>query len=174
MRKIVLAVIAAFALVFAGIALAAAPQGKLTGGADVATGVGISRIDISGQITDGETVYVARNNDKSGDCNDDAGSVNVRYGPGDGAIYPILCAHYTGNQDISVDYFDPVVDAYVVFRIRDRGQPGSKDIFEYQTTSTASNAKNRVNLGTKGSGNQATPLIRGAVSDGNYSVTAAQ
>jgi hypothetical protein len=185
MRKIVISFALFGVLALAATAYAATPQGKLTGASDVATTIGIERIVVAGPIRDGETVYVNVRNDRSGDCDGDTGRVLITYSEseddrassgewsddGDKAKYDILCAHYVGDS-MTVSYFDEHLNTYVVFRIRDNGSPSRKDRFTYATTSAAEKATLWVNVGTDTSGNDLTPLVPAALSDGNFQVKA--
>jgi len=155
------------ALTFAGVAAAATPQGKLTGGATLTSNpLGIHSITVVTTIVDGETVDTAKNNDRTGDCDGDSGKIKVTYGY-HYAYYNILCAHYTGDLAMMVDYYDSKLCKYVIFRVKDRP---TGDSFLYQTATTATRAMNWVNLGTGDSGNNATPLISTPMS-GDFSIT---
>ncbi len=172
------------ALTFAGVAAAATPQGKLTGGATLTSNpLGIHSVTVVTTIVDGETVDVAKNNDRTGDCDGDSGKIKVTYGyhsnsadtssttgghgGSDYRYYDILCAHYTGDLAMMVDYFDSKLCKYVVFRVKDRP---TGDRFLYQTETTATGAMNWVNMGTGDSGKTATPLIATPMS-GDFSIT---
>ena len=80
------------ALALAGIAWAATAEGKLTGdfkwntpgrGRSKGRSNGIHAISTTqpggAPILDGETLYVNQNNDPSGDCNGDSGTITVQY-----------------------------------------------------------------------------------------------
>jgi hypothetical protein len=173
------------ALTFAGVAAAATPQGKLTGGATLTSNpLGIHSITVVTTIVDGETVDVAKNNDRTGDCDGDSGKIKVTYGSssssadtsstnvdwGSGSSYHyyyIHCAHYTGDLAMMVDYYDSKLCKYVIFRVKDRP---TGDSFLYHTATTAAGAMSWVNLGTGDSGNNASPLISTPMS-GDFSVT---
>src|SRR5580765_2329860 len=140
-------------------AFAATPQGRITGGADVATSIGIDRIVIRTQIKDGETEYVGALNDKSGDCDGDTGQVNVTYSDHTKAISNIVCAHYTNNHVLGqgfVSYwYDAKLGTNVLFAFFDGGSPVSKDTVNIATTTNTTMAQNWVNYGYAGSGAQA-------------------
>jgi hypothetical protein len=172
------------ALTFAGVAAAATPQGKLTGGATLTSNpLGIHSVTVITTIVDGETVDVAKNNDRTGDCDGDSGKIKVTYGGyhsssadtsstngGSGSYYRyynIICAHYTGDLAMMVDYYDSKLCKYVIFRVKDRP---TGDSFLYRTATTATGAMNWVNLGTGDSGNNATPLMSTPMS-GDFSIT---
>lgn len=163
-------------LALAGIASAATPKGHLTGGADVTTSFGIERIVTNSSIDDGERVNVAKMNDKSNDCNDDTGAVNIRYGPGDGRRYEIICAHYTG-EGMGFYYDDTKLGKYVVVYIVDGGSPARNDhvavgAIPDDTPTNAQLALQWVNRGYAGSGakklGMAFPQV--AASRGNYTI----
>ena len=168
--------------VFSATASAAAPQGEFTGGANVGSmkSIGITRVSVHTAIVDGEQVDVGLNNDKSGDCDGDSGSVDVRYGFRSVATIPILCAHFTTRGNAMVmDWYDPDVGGYVEFRVRDLGSPVSGDVLEYQTLIAPRNSTDEatvrswVNLGQRvGNPNGGPALIRVAGSTGDYHVTA--
>ena len=155
------------ALTFAGVAAAATPQGKLTGGATLTSNpLGIHSVTVITTIVDGETADVAKNNDRTGDCDGDSGKIKVTYGY-HYSYYNILCAHYTGDLAMMVDYYDSKLCKYVIFRVKDRP---TGDSFLYRTDTTATRAMNWVNLGTGDSGNNATPLMSTPMS-GGFSIT---
>jgi len=163
------------ALALAGIAWAATPQGKLTGSLKWNTpgqrpftnfnGVstnGIHQIDIDplNPIIDGETVYVNKNNDPSGDCDGDSGTITVQYtDAGAGSMtYPIICAHFSNYAspthlgNMSFDYFDAHYGAYLVISVVYKG--ATKDpLVRYGIATDQHNALVWVNTGTVPSGN---------------------
>jgi hypothetical protein len=176
------------ALVLAGVAAAAAPQGKLTGSVTFASApLGIHALTVKTTIVDGETVNVAKKNDRSGDCDGDSGSIKVDYAGGGGedattlsstggdddhgasATYNIICAHNAGDGSMMVDYFDTRIGRYVVFRVIDRP---AGDTFLYQTETNATRALQWVNLGTNDSGHGATPLLSAPIQTGGFTITA--
>jgi hypothetical protein len=172
-KRLLATAAAAAAIVPCGVALAATAQGKLTGGADVATSIGITRIDIAAPIIDGSTNFVHVNNDKSNTCDGDSGMVNVRYGPGNGTLYPVLCAHFDGGSGMSFDYFDAQVDEYVVLRIQDKGQPASNDVAHLGTCYDGNSAMQWVNRGWQSSGmkkdGRSFPTV--SLDHGNFAIT---
>ena len=158
------------ALTLAGIASAATPQGKLTGSLKWNTpgkrpftdfnGVstnGIHQLDIdpAHPIIDGETVYVNKNNDPSGDCDGDLGTITVQYtdaGAGS-ATYPIDCAHFSNYAspthlgNMSFDYLDTHYHAYLVISVVYKGT-STDPLVRYGIATDQHDALNWVNTGT--------------------------
>lgn len=178
MKKLLVSLFAIVALALAGVASAATPQGNLTGAGNVATSISISRAEANGTITDGETVYVGLNNDKSGDCVGDSGGINVNYSAASGfpnSSFTIQCAHYTATASggwMSFSWYDSNLNTWVVFRIGDRGQNAGLDKFEYTTATTATNAMRAVNLGVAGCGFCTATLTHSTTSGGNWQLSA--
>jgi hypothetical protein len=122
MKKKYMAICGAVAaLAWVGVATAATPQGKLTGGAVFGGGSGLTIVT---PIIDGGTSYVGLENDKSGNCNGDSGSVMYF-----GGVRDILCAHYVAasrdgsGPKMRITFGFPVGPylATPVFRISDGG-----------------------------------------------------
>src|SRR5262245_25271004 len=86
MRKFALLALLAAGLVVPGVAAADTAQGKLTGSGDLLT--------IATPVIDGGTSYVGLENDKSGDCSGDTGSVAL---PGEVAE-TVVCAHFVASS----------------------------------------------------------------------------
>jgi hypothetical protein len=177
------------ALALAGVAWALAPQGKLEGeikwnnpGSRPFEGPGTNGIHtISTEqptdlpILDGETVYVNKNNDPSGDCNGDSGRITVQYVDANvGSIdYNIICAHYSNSVSMSFDYFDTHYNKYLVVSIVDRSAANKAPIVRFGVETDATRALEWVNLGTAGSGH--TTMTEGSASSKNdLSVTQSQ
>jgi hypothetical protein len=168
-------------LVLAGVASAdVTPEGYLYGfaslGTTIETNVGISEIDISAStnpVSDGENnaLYIAKKNDKSGDCNGDAGTVTVFYDTDVPSFYAIACAHFISSGQMAFDWFDTHLNTYVVVYIVDTS-PVDK-VF-VGTTTIQTLAMKWVNLGWEGSGARRTPYNRPfyqADPAGNYTVS---
>ena len=146
------------ALSLAGVAAAANQPGNINGGGDVSTTLTITRITMnSGGVTDGEISdeFYNRNNDRSGDCNGDTGSINVKYSDGTLVDYTIVCAHYSNCRSMSISYIDTKIDptgaTYVIFRALNTKPPG-KDQVQFGSTTDADLALRWVNLGFTTSG----------------------
>jgi hypothetical protein len=148
-------------LAFAGGASADTPQGHLSGDYAVVEIFGTLPVSMSYMhispfraASDGEKVYVAKKNDKSGDCDGDTGQIAIYYGFDENPVtYNIACAHYTGNGRMAFDYFDSMAGVYVVVYVVD----GSPDKLYLGTTTgntaaDATLAMKWVNLGWQGSG----------------------
>ena len=120
-RTIVAVVLAALAL--AAVACAANVPGNLSGGGGFVGPNGVGRIDMNGGgVTDGQIdpAFYNKNNDRSGTCTGDSGTINVKYGDGAIASYSIICAHYSNCISMSFDYIDTHIDptgaTYVIVR----------------------------------------------------------
>ena len=171
------------ALAFAGVASAATPQGHLDGDLKFKNPptLQIHKIDITSTINDGEQVYVAVNNDKSNDCDGDTGTLEVQYdsstGLGDAsgkASYPVLCAHYTGNNSMTISYNDTEIGKFVVIRFVDRSAAGKPDQVLVGSTTDANLAIQWPNRGYGGSGAQLAGLSFDSnnVQSGSATITA--
>jgi hypothetical protein len=154
-------------------AFAATPQGKLSGGADLATTIGIERLVVNGRITDGEMVFVNVIDDKSNDCNGDSGAVQVTYTDGTKATTDIACAHFIGDS-MQFEYPDAKLHTNVVISIRELGEPARKDVVHIATTTDDELALQWVNRGYGSSGAEKAgiPFPRVDASAGNYQVKA--
>ena len=117
-------------------------------------------------IVDGETVDVAKNNDRTGDCDGDSGKIKVTYGYHYG-YYNILCAHNTGDRAMMVDYYDSKLCKYVIFRVKDRPTGTASSILDLDHRDR-SDELGQPRHGR--SGNNATPLISTPMS-GDFSIT---
>lgn len=183
MKKALLG-LAVLAAVLATTALAATPQGHLSGAGGVPTTNTITRIDVATTASDGEQVYVALNNDKSkpSDCDGDVGAVNVKYDDNSIVNYTLDCVHYTGQLRITIDWYDTHLNKWVLFRVRDLGSPGTSDWVSFGFMgSDQAKARACVNRGwggggcdvleaTAGSGYSHTPEFH--PTNGNFTVTA--
>jgi hypothetical protein len=180
MKKVV-TTIAVFvaALSLAGVAAAANTPGNLSGGGDVSTTLTITRITLNeGGVTDGEISdqWYNRNNDKSGDCNGDTGSINVRYSDSSLITYNIVCAHYSNCRSMSVSYIDTKIDptgnTYVIFRALNTKPPG-KDQVQFGSTTDADLALRWVNLGftTSGAKSLGYQFPENELLNGNWTLT---
>ena len=122
------------ALVWAGVAAAATPQGQLTGTAAFGCCT-IPGISVTTTVIDGGTSSVGLENDRSGNCAGDSGVVQ---GPGPGGSdisHTIRCAHYVASSRdgsgpkmrFAYTFFEPAGNFYsvVVYRISDGG-PGAR------------------------------------------------
>jgi hypothetical protein len=161
MKKFV-ALFAVVAATCASAAWAATPQGKLTGGAfPNIDALHIHGVFISTTVLDGETAYVAKKNDRSGDCDGDSGSVQVRYNDNSSATYAITCAHFSGTRKISIAWFDTKLNEYVLYRVQD--QRGGDDVL-WGTTTNLATLIGWVNVGH-------VVLTHTTAGDGDYVVT---
>jgi hypothetical protein len=134
MRKVVLLVLAILSLALTGVASAADPQGSLTGAADFNWLEPIQRIEIIDPIVDGETVYVGVNNDRSGDCDGDSGTVRIIYKITN-SFYDsaIRCAHYTGKNSMTFSFLSDN-GVWMILRVQDKGQTAELDDFHWGYT----------------------------------------
>ncbi len=150
------------ALALAGIAWAAAPEGKLVADMefhpsdDLFGSIHKLGTATGAPILDGSTAFVNVNNDKSGNCLGDSGTVTVQYNHGGGnASYPVQCAHYSKTVNMSFSWDDTNLHKYVVVQILNQA---AGLVIRYgatagETAADAANALKWVNLGTAGSGN---------------------
>jgi hypothetical protein len=83
----VLLVLFTVALAGSSVAAADAAQGKLTGDATVGTPL-VLTLHVITTVVDGGTSYVGTENDRSGNCNDDSGSVFVGFS---GRTFNVVC-----------------------------------------------------------------------------------
>ena len=88
MRKFALLALLAAALAVPSIAAAATPQGHLTGSANL-NGGALFPVD----VTDGGTSYVGLENDRSGNCDGDSGTVTLGV-----TTESVLCAHFVASS----------------------------------------------------------------------------
>ena len=132
MRKLALLAVCVGAFLAApSIAAAATPQGKLTGSGTIDPGGLPLTFDVHPQdpVIDGGTSYVGLENDKSGDCNGDSGTMLIR-----GDVFPVACAHYVAssrdNGHPKMRFaFQGFGDDYQAVRITDNGQSGDTVAF---------------------------------------------
>ena len=175
MRKFALLSLVVVALAAPGIAAAATPQGKLTGSATFGA-LGTLTISTTNPVIDGGTDFVGLENDKSGNCAGDSGTVIVS------GVFTlnVVCAHFiassgccnTGNPKMRFAY--QTLSNYVVARVTDNGG-NNTDTFARGTTDTLAHARAWVNKGAIGGLGISWPSgPPSVVTMGNYTVTAAQ
>ena len=159
--------------VWVGVAAADAPQGKLTG--DSLTSLAGLAYIFAWDIIDGGTSYVGLENDYSGNCGGDSGSVTVP-----GGTVNIVCAHYVASSDccnfgspkMRFAYPDPVLAGYRVVRITDNRN--KTDTVAVALVSTLPEAQAWVNTGAIGSGHAAQGWTFGSQIRGDWKITASQ
>jgi hypothetical protein len=160
------------ALALAGGASADTPKGQLSGFATLGASSGYTGLFIASTVFDGEQTFVAKNDDKSGDCDGDTGQVTVMYDPTglNRSTYDIGCAHYTGGG-MAFEYFDTQKGAYIVVYIVD-GAGG--DRLYIGATADETLATKWVNRGYKTSGAKPGLAFPQATITGGtgYSITA--
>jgi hypothetical protein len=165
MRKFALVALIAAALAVPGSAAAAAPQGKLTGSATNIFGNPFT-ISATDPVIDGGTSYVGLENDKSGNCNGDSGTIIRVF------TFTVVCAHYVasskccnpGSPKMRLAFAN--VAGYTIVRITDNGASG--DTFAFSTVDTFAQARAFVNkgaIGGVGSSWAFSPTV-----DGDYTV----
>jgi hypothetical protein len=170
MKKYVAVCATLAALAWVGVAAAAAPQGQLTGSATLGIPF-LGPFAIGAPVTDGGTSYIGLENDKSGNCNGDSGTI-IRVD-----TFTVVCAHYvassgccnTGNPKMRFAF--PYGGGYNVIRITDNG--ASPDTFAAGGTDTFAHARAWVNKGTLGCGCGAV-FFYGSLEEGNFTITASQ
>ena len=170
MKKCVAVCAVLAALVWVGVAVADTAQGKLTGSASVGGG----NLTMN-NVIDGGTSYVGLENDYSGNCNGDSGSVTTNRG-----TFNIVCAHYVassgccnaGSPKMRFAWFEG--GSYTVVRITDN--VFQTDTVAVSRVSTLGQADAWVNLGAIGSGNAALGWTYwgNAGSPGSWLITASQ
>jgi hypothetical protein len=171
MKKLITgaALIAALAIPVA--ANASSGNGFLTGGAKLN---GSFRFVITGPVIDGGTSFVGAEDDQSGLCDGDSGTVMVA-----GTKYDVVCAHFiaesgnfnTGSPKMRFA-FQTDANTWVVVRITNNGSPGGKDTFAWGTTTSLVDAIAWVNRGLKGTHNPSDSWTFLSISHGNYVVHA--
>jgi hypothetical protein len=168
-------------LTLTGVAAAAAPQGHAitsAGGVNVTATLNITNITLpqaAPGISDGETVNVALKNDKSGDCDGDAGTLIVTHTGLPNTVQAIRCAHFTGSGRMAIAFLDLQLGTFVVLFIvdatPDRVYIGSTPGF---SLADGTLADKWVNLGWEGSGAKAIPrpMPQATITSGDFIVTA--
>ena len=166
------------ALALAAVAFAANVPGNLSGGGNFAGPNGVGRIDLNGGgVTDGQIgVYYNKNNDKSGNCDGDIGTINVKYGDGTIASYthhlcPLLELH---QHELRLHRH-----AHRSHRRHVRDRPGYQhqaargDRIQAGSTTGATLAQDWVNLGYEGSGAKTLgyPFAEQPLLNGNWTLT---
>src|SRR5262245_54660795 len=158
------------ALAWVGVAAADTPQGKLTGSATLTGG---QQFAITSPVIDGGTSYVGVENDLSGNCTGDSGTVTEL-----GIARTVVCAHYVAASHccnegspkmrfaVQIGFF------YQIIRITDNG--ASTDTFAAGTTTTTSlaDAQTWVNKGARGSNVGGWTFF--PITSGDYTITASQ
>ena len=164
----VLGTCVSIAAAFAPAALAATPEGELSGSNMVAGG----SFAFDPPVTDGGTDFVGAGNDLSGTCTDDAGTVTTG-----GSSFTVACAHFvrqsrrfnTGNPKMRLAYQNPR-GAYTVIRVTDNGD-GPVDTLAIGQTATLTDATNWVNKGVKGAGHPFSDwAFQTVLAEGDYDV----
>jgi len=152
MRKLALLLLITAALAAPGIAAADTAQGQLTGSATFNG----NTFQITAPVIDGGTSYVGLENDKSGNCEFDSGTVVINL-----QTVSVACAHYVasshdnGHPKMRLAYSLGV--GYQVARITDNGPVDSNtgispDTFAVgQVLVSATVARDWVNKGAIGS-----------------------
>jgi len=176
MKKYVALCATLAALAWAGVAAADTPQGKLTG---AATWSGDS-LTVVTPVIDGGTNYVGKENDYSGNCEGDSGTVMYF-----GAVRNIACAHFiAASRDGSgpkmrLTFGIPVgpFTASPVFRISDGGSNLADDKLAWTPSGFPDNltaASNWVNLGRVGIGWSIPWAFQPLTGGTGFTVTASQ
>ena len=153
-KKFALLAVLAAALAVPSIAAAALPQGSLVGLGSIG---GTTPFDFNTTVLDGGTdaTYIGKENDRSGNCDGDSGSVLIN-----GAVmFNIVCAHFVassrccniGSPKMRFAWGSP--GAFNVVRITDNGLnlPAPTDTFAVGMVSTLAEAIAWVNTGAVGS-----------------------
>jgi len=176
MKKLTILFAVLAAILGTGVARAATPQGKLTGGALVdAQGPLSGRVEAGAPILDGGTTFVGVENDLSGNCDGDSGTVKVRLF--DDAFHNIVCAHFvlhsgdTGNPKMRFAYRS-AIGQWTVVRIVDNGSPGKNDTIAFGFVETLADAIEWVNKGAVGSGRPFSAWGFTTVQSGNFNISA--
>jgi hypothetical protein len=170
MKLALLAVCVGAFLAAPGIAAADPPQGKLTGSAHVNGGT----FAITTTVTDGGTSYVGLENDLSGNCNGDSGTVIFS-----ATTFSVVCAHFvlhsgcclagSPKMRFAINVGTPPAVPYRVFRITDNG--ASTDTEAVAFADSLATAQSMVNTGVVGSGYTFSAWTFGTVTSGDYTVT---
>ncbi len=172
MRKLaLLAVCVGAFLAMPGIAAADTAQGKLTGSGTIAPGGPTFDVHPQDPVIDGGTSYVGLENDKSGNCNGDSGTMLIR-----GDVFPVACAHYVAssrdNGHPKMRFaFQGFGDDYQGVRITDNGQSGDTVAFS-PAFLTFAQARAWVNKGAIGGAGGS--WVFQTLTSADYTVTAAQ
>ena len=174
MRKFALLAVLAAALAAPSIAFADTAQGRMTGFGTVGP-TNIPFYTPETTVIDGGTSYVGLENDKSGSCSGDGGTVVV-----DTTFFSVICAHYvassghfnTGSPKMRFAYVSGT-NTWTIVRITDNspfGTTPSTDTFAWGTTNSLADATDWVNRGVKGSGHPFSNWGFLTVTSGDYSV----
>ena len=176
MKKFALLALLAAALAVPSIAAAVpASQGTLTGSATLGAPIN-GTWAITTPVIDGGTDFVGLENDKSGDCDGDSGDIVDPFQ----VVRSVICAHFVassgccnaGSPKMRLAFsVSTSGESFRVVRITDNGD--LPDTWAVGTTFSRADAEAWVNLGAQGCH---CGLGWGfvTVTDGNYTVTAAQ
>ena len=157
MKKFALLALLAAALAIPSVAAADPAQGSLTG-------VGLLRnggtnFELGATVIDGGTSYVGKENDRSGNCSGDIGSVLIN----EAVSFNVVCAHFVassrccnaGSPKMRFAYGSG--PSYNVIKVVDNGIPNpagqSPDLVSFGIVNSLAEAQSWVNLGAIGSGN---------------------
>jgi len=176
MRKLaLLAVCAGVLLALPTIAAAAIPQGSLVGLGSIG---GTTPFDFNATVLDGGTdaTYIGKENDRSGNCDGDSGSVLIN----GAAMFNIVCAHFVassgccniGSPKMRFAWGSP--GAFDVARITDNGLnlAAPTDTFAIGFVNTLAEAIAWVNTGAVGSGHASGWSYRPVLPNSDYVVHA--
>lgn len=156
MKKIALLALLATALAVPSIAAADVPKGSL-GGVGLLNSGGGPNFQLGIGALDGGTSYVGKENDRSGNCSGDSGTVVVN-----GAVsLPVVCAHFVsssrccpGSPKMRIAYGNG--PSYTVLKVVDNGIPNaagqSPDTVASGNVNSLADAQSWVNTGAIGSG----------------------
>jgi hypothetical protein len=164
------ATLAALGWVGVAAAIPPQPQGKLTGSATLAN---TATLAITSPVIDGGTSYVGAENDRSGNCDADSGTVTVN---GTTALN-VVCAHYVtssgccnaGSPKMRFAYLISF-NFYGIVRITDNG--ASTDTVAFSSVIGEANAEACVNRGARGGG--CAGWVFYTITSGDYTITASQ
>ena len=170
MRKFALLAVLAAALAAPSIAFAETAQGRMTGFGTVGP-TNIFVYTPETVVIDGGTSYVGLENDKSGSCSGDSGTIIV-----DTTSFAVICAHYvassghfnTGSPKMRFAYASGA-NTWTIVRITDNAP--STDTFAWGTTNSLADATDWVNRGVKGSGHPFSNWGFLTVTSGGYTVS---
>jgi hypothetical protein len=165
MRTFALFALLVAALTLPSLAGAATPQGKLTGSAvlEGSSGSITFKLAIGETVTDGGTSYVGLENDESGTCTGDTGTVST-----DEGVAPIVCAHYAAGSSPKMRFALKVGHIWLVVKITDK-----PDTVALWFSTTRADAKAVVNMGIEGAGfGGGAPWEDLSIVSGGYTVTA--
>jgi hypothetical protein len=157
------------ALTLPSIAAAATPQGKLTGSAVLLTPWNSPfKLAIGETVTDGGTSYIGLENDESGTCSGDTGTISTDVGVfTEVGVAPIVCAHYVADASPKMRFaFKQGPHDWLVVKVTDKPVA-----LAWTDTATLAEAKAVVNMGLEGSGVGGS-WVPAPIVSGGYTVTA--